>query len=496
MAKTRQLPLHVTAVLSLCFASCASTPEPVPFHAPDVSFEVLYSVAFFQSGPRDDKDLPTSADEALSLRIHLFALAEIPEKILTPIDTTARFIMSTLEGYPLLASPWLTSGSRAGQVSNAGAFMESLTSGAHGECAPMGSLLAVLPGSVAAVVMAKDATPGLEEGFPQPFERSATVFCYRSADKTHFKLAVAVEGLVYVAQEEEGLRLVDEESQYTPPTLELARELMIKGRDVPAPVEAMAVIVPSPFDEAPAGALAFVIEFFEAPEGDGPKRRAHEETFQRCVDELSTAGAGTEGYSNVLEPGRSGWEGYSATLRALASPKEQRMALAFVAREMGAMLMEDIALSVSDESVSKLAAEMIDSADTERVSDEESLAWLLEKKALEHYLDALKRWETTLGMEGIVSMHIGEPSRRISSLEEILDHADDLKKFGTLLYYENLRFLDYPLPAARVIAYDWLAARNLAPAGYDPLAPYEERHAALVKALASLETELKTGETP
>ena len=118
--------------------------------------------------------------------------------------------------------------------------------------------------------------------------------------------------------------------------------------------------------------------------------------------------------------------------------------------------------------------------------------WRLEKMALDHYLENLNRQETTPELEGIVAMHIGEPAHRISSLEDILAKAEDLASLRTLIYYENLWFLDDPTPSARVNAYDWLASRDRAPEGYDPLAPFEERRAALIKALAGLEM----GEVP
>ena len=476
---------HVMAVL--CLASCASTPEPEPFHATDVTIETIHFLGFPLSGPRGGMALSTSADEALSLSVHLFALAVIPETLLESVGAHARLIMSTLEDFPLLAAPWLTSGSRAGPLSDANAFMETLTSGRYGECVPMVSLRAALPSGVTAVFMGRDPVPGMRGGFSQPFERTVAVYCYRPIGKDPFQFAIALEDLVYVAQEEDEPGLMEEETQYTPPEPDLVREILVGGQDVPSGVRAVAIIVPSPFDEAPAGALAFVFEFFPAPEAQAPEREAHEAAFKRCIADLSTSGSATEGYSEIIVPGRSGWEGYSATLRALASPDEQRMALAFAAREVYALLMEDIAMSMRDDQVAKLASSVVESADKYRLKEDEKIAWMLESMALKHYLDALNRLETTPELEGIVAMHIGEPSRRIASLEEILARARDMKTFGTLVYYENLRFLDDPSPSARVNAYDWLVARDRAPEGYDPLGPFDERRAALVKALAELD---------
>jgi hypothetical protein len=64
--------------------------------------------------------------------------------------------------------------------------------------------------------------------------------------------------------------------------------------------------------------------------------------------------------------------------------------------------------------------------------------------------------------------------------------ATSRAELAVRLWNENRILLEDASPASRVRAFDWLALRGLAPAGFDPLAPLAERRAAL-EALAASE---------
>ena len=61
------------------------------------------------------------------------------------------------------------------------------------------------------------------------------------------------------------------------------------------------------------------------------------------------------------------------------------------------------------------------------------------------------------------------------------------------LVEENFIYLEDISPASRSRAFDWLAARDLAPSGYDPLAPIETRREALERADAEKGAHAKEG---
>jgi hypothetical protein len=99
-------------------------------------------------------------------------------------------------------------------------------------------------------------------------------------------------------------------------------------------------------------------------------------------------------------------------------------------------------------------------------------------------------------MRTLLTLHAGEAGRRAASLEEVLGAARTLSGLRARLAAENAIYLEDNDPAARVRAYEWLAARNLAPAGYDPLAPVEARRAALEAAMSPNAAQPQTRPSP
>ena len=73
-------------------------------------------------------------------------------------------------------------------------------------------------------------------------------------------------------------------------------------------------------------------------------------------------------------------------------------------------------------------------------------------------------------------------------MAEVLKGAGSAADLRTRLLAENFIQLEDSSPAARVRACDWLAARGIAPAGYDPLGPPKARREALERALTAAAT--------
>ena len=86
-------------------------------------------------------------------------------------------------------------------------------------------------------------------------------------------------------------------------------------------------------------------------------------------------------------------------------------------------------------------------------------------------------------LRAVLTVYAGEPSRHAGSLDDIAHQATSRQDLENRLTAENLVFLTDSSPGSRVRAFDWLRARNLAPAGYDPLGPAKLRREALDKAL-------------
>jgi len=107
--------------------------------------------------------------------------------------------------------------------------------------------------------------------------------------------------------------------------------------------------------------------------------------------------------------------------------------------------------------------------------DVTTMQWLAKQQAEGKLSDVLT---------GVLLEHTGEAGRHSSSLELVCKNLSSQADLRTRLIAENLIYLEDSSPASRVRAYDWLAARGQAPAGYDPLGPARQRRDALEKALA------------
>ena len=88
-------------------------------------------------------------------------------------------------------------------------------------------------------------------------------------------------------------------------------------------------------------------------------------------------------------------------------------------------------------------------------------------------------------LQGILLRHAGEPARYPRLVDTLLGVSVDAADLEARLVAENRAFLEDSRPAARVRAYDWLAARGLAPEGFDPLGTSKARRAALEPAASA-----------
>ena len=170
-----------------------------------------------------------------------------------------------------------------------------------------------------------------------------------------------------------------------------------------------------------------------------------------------------------------------------------RPSLLLLAEEAGAPLAADLAL-VADESFlvtlsqaafpperSELAQPGITAFGESVATD--SIAWELEAGAWRTL--AQGALDETLDPElmGVLYRHGGVLARFPDTLLVALQTAaPSLEAFHEHLVIENRFGLEDAAPSARVRAHDWLVERGRAVEGYEPLAPREERRAALIAA--------------
>jgi len=144
-------------------------------------------------------------------------------------------------------------------------------------------------------------------------------------------------------------------------------------------------------------------------------------------------------------------------------------------------LAQDYGFIATDEELATVANELHAKADAARLraAESASLGLAMEAHVMRHL--ALQGAEGKLEpqLHGLLLLHTGEVGRWPGTLDEALREARTLEALRVRFLRENESFLEDGNPAARVRAHDWLMARGLAVAGYDPLAERDVREAAL-----------------
>jgi hypothetical protein len=206
------------------------------------------------------------------------------------------------------------------------------------------------------------------------------------------------------------------------------------------------------------------------------------------ADELlqAASAAAAEAPERDAKPGDGLASVHTSALRAMIFPERRRAALVYLASETGAAITADIALVASDEMLQTLIERIIPQtllADPPPSS--KTLGWLLEKTTLE-LLGAQMAQGLDPELAAILARHAGEAGRGSASLSAIVRAAANLQDLQARIFAENFIYLEDSSPAARVRAFDWLAARGKAPEGYDPLGPPKARRDALEQARARM----------
>mgnify|MGYP001043545870 CR=1 FL=1 len=120
----------VVSVTLGVLAGCSTTPEPVlPLSAPPVRVAARWYAGTPLSGPRPRETEKTSAADAVGVRLSLFALEKIPERLLDPLGSRTILIASAREDTPVHAATKLSLGARIGEPADLPALLKDLESG-------------------------------------------------------------------------------------------------------------------------------------------------------------------------------------------------------------------------------------------------------------------------------------------------------------------------------------------------------------------------------
>jgi len=154
-----------------------------------------------------------------------------------------------------------------------------------------------------------------------------------------------------------------------------------------------------------------------------------------------------------------------------------RRALAWWTERYRDTLAADLALAANDAQLAEFLAAIevpqLHATDDARIAALEKQAWRLVAAwdAKDELPDELRA--ALLRRGGVVATDAG-------AMETLAKSAGGLKEMRARLVEENHLALESSSASMRVRAFDWLAARGLTPAGYEPLASSAERRKALV----------------
>jgi hypothetical protein len=275
-----------------------------------------------------------------------------------------------------------------------------------------------------------------------------------------------------------------EETARASPPLEPQHELVRVGSTLTPGDGPLVYVVPSPFrDDArggrPAPWCAISVELLPAPT-DESARAAHAEAVAKVWKEAQDAAHATAARTEVRPPADVVALALRCAFEGLAPAASSRATIVYVTTATAASFAGDFALVASDADLVAWLHELVDHSH-ELPSDATTavIGWTVERSAWRHVIAQMLSGDPPPEIEATVLRHAGAVGRLATSLEEAVEECRDVPSLDHRFASENLAALDDTSAATRVRAFDWLTTRGLAPAGFDPLAPAEQRRRAL-----------------
>lgn len=491
------LIVAITAIVEGC-----ANKTPPPLQPPSADLRMSHFSGTPLSGPTARAVAQPKASEALAVRISLIAVENIPRGAISPLGPHANLISAAGSGQAMLPSGRLTLGTRFGTGSDAQEFVRRLNAGEFGRVAQMNQTIGALPRGVTIALTAADPFSARSVD-PDDRRRFEILLCRRAMDAgsptapstESIELAVALCDVPAASPELEVTPdRSDAETQHpatmpaVSPTM-LEREMAIVDGLVVEDHLLIALVVPFQFATSESKATVALIEVFPSPEADADDE-SHVQAVARCAEDLahSIAEAAAD-QSRRTVVSSADWPGYESAIAALDQPSTRRTAMAFLASQTAASICEDLTL-VSDELMleqlcldvrAALVTHVASSSSDARTR--ESLGWLLDRSALQLLGRLQADDKLPPELASVLAVHAGEAGRNAASMEELTKSAASRTDLEARLVAENFIYLEDPSPAARVRAFDWLSARERAPAGYNPLSSVKERRQAIERAL-------------
>ncbi len=488
--------------------ACGSTPPPTPFapEATTVQLQGFYGSPL--TGTADERGAKATALEALDwshaplVQASLFILETHAGPVLESLPAKTRLVADLRGSTPIEPISGVTRDARVGLGEPAATFVQTLDPlGKHG---PKGktSRRAVLVETVHALVPEGCTTslqlvpPGSSAmgslignvAAPKPNTDETTPNTPNAPRRT--RLAVQVHRPRAPVSDETGLVVAVSVSApaMSPDPLAIRGECILLEDRLPVDGSPLVLVLPSPFR---GSSQTYVVQL-ESWGADQPQTEA--QTAQREAGETRMQGllaADAEqaiGGPHLENSARLTW---ATAVESLRLVEDNRAALVFLASRQRAQLASDLALSADRKTLTEFVANHLASGGTLPLSPDEArsaaLGVQIETNALRFLAERADNEPLRPSLDAVFISRVGALARYPDGVLEVIAQSHSLEDLDDRLLAENRNFLADSDPSTRVRAFDWLAARNEAPAGFDPLGERDERRVALKAATRAAE---------
>jgi hypothetical protein len=207
-----------------------------------------------------------------------------------------------------------------------------------------------------------------------------------------------------------------------------------------------------------------------SPPSEPQAAERHAAAVRRCLDDVQHA---PRGPLADVEVGTGAPRDAVSTLELI--PYQRRTGI-YLADRAGATLSSDLILAARDEDLIEMGTSLRERLRTVPDSAVDP-SWVYDRETLSWIAEVGRQRTIPPELEAVLLRHCGEMAHFPDLLGDMVASSPDRATFDRLLLAEHVFLLEDPSPAARVRALEWLAARDSAPEGYDPLAERDERRA-------------------
>jgi hypothetical protein len=417
----------------------------------------------------------------MAVRMRIVSLESMPLPDAEPAVSHARMIVQTGNGAPVIPVARLTQTTRYLSPIATPAFVRKLETGKFGRIAPITDTEDALPRRVTTEYELADA-PQQDPGTGGMVTRRIVFSLHRADQGTdpvkgheQTELALTIEDFepALVASSSTD---ADQHSQVAQSKAQFQKEtILLEPLTAAGPTE-FALLVPFRFSGHGGWGVAAIVDL--APGSDDPRHRdLLDRTYAELGRSIPTVATPTT-LPTAEEPT------LRTALANLSVLSEQRQTLVFLSDQTAAALCLESAMASDAPLLSRLCGR-ISRQSASTPMDRASVGWMLDHEALSFLAELSTSQKLPPELATVLTLYAGEAGRHDASMEEVLRGLTSRADLEARLIGENLIFLEDGSPASRVRAFDWLAARGRAPAGYDPLGSPRQRRAAMDKAIAS-----------